>query len=521
MPSQNPLDAFAKALALPHSRRQLLGLLGLLPLVSGLTGILTPENLEAKGRRKRRVKRHKHGKGRRHRDQRQKRKKPCVPDSVAQTCAGTCGSVTNNCQQPVDCGSCACTPACEVCFTCQEGPNTPGQCVADPAQQGQACGEPGQICLSSGTCACDAGSCTAPETCGGGGTPGECGCTPLGTCPDGYACGTIPDGCGGNLSCGICENPTPICTDHICLGCTSNTECGDSAYCDAGSCQACDVTCTGTAEECGAALQAAIDSTPGEGTLYVCPGRYRGGFSIVRPVTIVGAGQEADPTSNTVLDGNDAARVLFILVGIGSVTLERLHLRKGDGGASGGGGLFFAGPHLTVRDCTVAENRAEQGGGVVIASSGILEMTRCTVRDNIALFPSGSTVGGGIRVDGQATFTDCQIIGNEVQGGGGGICALAAVQLVLAGATTVRDNTAQQGGGLYVFNTPTTIGESCQITENTALEGSGAGGGIFNAAGTVTLEGSADPSPIVTHNCQDNCAGDDIARCAPGGSCPT
>ncbi|MFT4038624.1 MAG: hypothetical protein QM692_10625 [Thermomicrobiales bacterium] len=41
-----------------------------------------------------------------------KRKKKCKANSAAQTCAGVCGSVTNNCNQAVDCGACA--PPCQV-----------------------------------------------------------------------------------------------------------------------------------------------------------------------------------------------------------------------------------------------------------------------------------------------------------------------------------------------------------------------------------------------------------------------
>jgi hypothetical protein len=49
-------------------------------------------------------------------------------------------------------------------------------------------------------------SCTNQyDTCGGGGTAGECGCTPLTAetaCPAGGGnCGTHPDNCGGTYYC--------------------------------------------------------------------------------------------------------------------------------------------------------------------------------------------------------------------------------------------------------------------------------------------------------------------------------
>jgi hypothetical protein len=77
-----------------------------------------------------------------------KKKKKCTPDSTATTCAGKCGSVTNNCNQAVDCGPCAgCDPAC-------------GTCCNDVC-----CSQAGAIC------AADTGACCVPEptaeTCNG------------------------------------------------------------------------------------------------------------------------------------------------------------------------------------------------------------------------------------------------------------------------------------------------------------------------------------------------------------------
>lgn len=47
-----------------------------------------------------------------------KRKKKCKPEPAATTCAGQCGSITNNCKKVVDCGVCVCTPPCGACFAC-------------------------------------------------------------------------------------------------------------------------------------------------------------------------------------------------------------------------------------------------------------------------------------------------------------------------------------------------------------------------------------------------------------------
>ena len=58
----------------------------------------------------------------------------------------------------------------------------------------------------------DCGSCTAPETCGGGGTPFMCGsgsssCTPRTCAQNSAECGVVADGCGGlTPSCGTCPS---------------------------------------------------------------------------------------------------------------------------------------------------------------------------------------------------------------------------------------------------------------------------------------------------------------------------
>src|SRR4029079_10247144 len=88
-------------------------------------------------------------------------------------------------------------PRCDVCFTCQDGPNTTGSCVVDPDQERDACGSNGKVCQPDGSCACI-------RTCEG-------------------KCGGASDGCEGT--------------------CTGS--CGTNQLCDAGTCQACDVCASG------------------------------------------------------------------------------------------------------------------------------------------------------------------------------------------------------------------------------------------------------------------------------------
>lgn len=50
-------------------------------------------------------------------------------------------------------------------------------------------------------------ACVSPQTCGGGGTLGVCGCTPKTDPCAGRTCGSVDNGCGTSVSCGSCTLP--------------------------------------------------------------------------------------------------------------------------------------------------------------------------------------------------------------------------------------------------------------------------------------------------------------------------
>jgi len=67
---------------------------------------------------------------------------------------------------------------------------------------------------------CGTSQCTGFNTCGGGGQPNVCGCTPI---PDpcgalGLVCGSVSDGCGHPVLCGVCAGR--CCADScVCAAC--------------------------------------------------------------------------------------------------------------------------------------------------------------------------------------------------------------------------------------------------------------------------------------------------------------
>ena len=157
-----------------------------------------------------------------------------------------CGPAGDGCGGQLDCGPCAPPLACG-------GGGTPGQCgappgVSCPPKTCQAlninCGPADDGCGNLIQC----GPCIAPQTCGGGGVPGQCGypdaasCVPQTCAQQNLTCGPTGDGCGNLLQCGNCMPP------DTCGGAGVPGQCGSI---DAGMCAP--TTCSAQSIECGPA----------------------------------------------------------------------------------------------------------------------------------------------------------------------------------------------------------------------------------------------------------------------------
>jgi len=154
----------------------------------------------------------------------------CPADRLV--CAGQC---VDGC-----CSSADCPPG----WAC--GVETPYQCSCVPlvtcASSGQRCGPLTDDCGN----VLDCGDCEEPETCGGGGTAGTCGCMVTTTC-DGR-CGAVTTNCGTALDCGLCAEPCggdgdcglcEVCSSGACAPAADGLVCVhgcSSGYCEAGQC---------------------------------------------------------------------------------------------------------------------------------------------------------------------------------------------------------------------------------------------------------------------------------------------
>jgi hypothetical protein len=114
-------------------------------------------------------------------------------DETAKTCISlnaSCGEPDDGCGGKLSCGP------CEAPETCGGG-GVPLKCGCTPSCAGRCGGDDG----CGGVCP---NTCVLPQTCGGGGQAGVCGCTPTTCIAAGAECGSVPDLCGATLDCPAC-----------------------------------------------------------------------------------------------------------------------------------------------------------------------------------------------------------------------------------------------------------------------------------------------------------------------------
>ncbi|HEX9101980.1 MAG TPA: tryptophan synthase alpha chain, partial [Polyangia bacterium] len=172
----------------------------------------------------------------------------CTPLTCAQLGA-MCGIQGDGCGGMVDCGPCTLPQTCGGGGTINQcgGGCKPLTC----AQLGLMCGPAGDGC--GGTLDC--GMCTAPQTCGGGGMPGVCGqppdggvaCMPLTCAAQGIMCGGAGDGCGNLLDCGPCP------PGQTCGGGGTPGQCGSSS-CKPITCATLNANCGIIGDGCGGTI---------------------------------------------------------------------------------------------------------------------------------------------------------------------------------------------------------------------------------------------------------------------------
>ncbi len=145
-------------------------------------------------------------------------------------------------------------------------------------------------------------------------------------------------------------------------------------------------------------------------------------------------------------------------------------LSGGDNELVGGAIRVLGNSKLVMKEMNITDNKAQFGGGIRVESSTV-ELTKCTLKNNVAY-----KNGGAVYIDenSTATLTDCEIINNEAHDGGGiaNLGTLTVDNCKLNG-NAVRDN----GGGGGIWSKGDATITKTEITQNVNAVN---GGGVTN-----------------------------------------
>jgi len=220
-----------------------------------------------------------------------------------------------------------------------------------------------------------------------------------------------------------------------------------------------------------------------------------GEFTINRSVAIVSLAD--DPFS---IEVNWRSRIFNIACNA-DVTLAGLRLTKGY--VNGNGGAIYNNGTLTMADCVIEDNIAQQtnlysGHAGGIYNNGALSLRNCTFERNVSIYN-----GGAVYNTGTFTATDCTFVGNWADNTGGGILGLSGTisltNCIIAGNTAGDGSSrgSSSGGGIFSVSASITL-TNCAIVGNrtNGPKGGGLFGSIYGNGGGIYSGG-----PLTLTNC--------------------
>ena len=164
--------------------------------------------------------------------------------------------------------------------------------------------------------------------------------------------------------------------------------------------------------------------------------------------------------------------------------------------ASNGGGISCYRSSSTITNCTISGNTAYwgEGGGIYCGGGGDVVISNCTISNNsasrgrgggISCYRSFLTInncvitgnsadenGGGVRCyDSNSTIINCIISGNSAESGGG-ICCSGGGDVVISNCTISSNSAGEDGGGIYNWQSCSPTITNCTFVGNSSLDGS-------------------------------------------------
>jgi len=241
-------------------------------------------------------------------------------------------------------------------------------------------------------------------------------------------------------------------------------------------------------------IQGAVDAAVSGDTVLISAGHYLEHIRIAgKALTLQGVDRDS-----VIIDAEDKATVVTIgdlRTAVESpVTLRDLTLTRGfapfvDGGITGGGITVNPGASLNLRHSVVVGNKSQNaGGGIGGFSTGTVDIVDCIIAQNTAVDGGGIALGGD---HGTLNIADTDISRNTATDFGGGLNLLYRSSTISLSRTTVSDNSAQTGGGVFMeahlqgMRSHLTLADS-QFSGNSALAqphsqlfAAGSGGGLL------------------------------------------
>lgn len=211
-----------------------------------------------------------------------------------------------------------------------------------------------------------------------------------------------------------------------------------------------------------------------------------------------------DGGNKITISGNNAARIFYV-VGGGALNLYNLTLTKGY--ASYGGAIYSIGT-LDINSSKFLQNQATGSGGAIL-NGGTLHIVGSEFAYNKA------ASGGAIHLyysNSGSTISASNLHHNETTGTSAGTGLGGAIYLEVSPLTilnsTLNDNKARIGGGIYVGYTSSVALDASMVNYNQAIEISGTGGeggGLYTeSAATLTNSTLAGNSATNTGGAIDN-----------------
>jgi len=237
-------------------------------------------------------------------------------------------------------------------------------------------------------------------------------------------------------------------------------------------------------------IYAAIGAAQNGDTVLVAPGHYNGGFSFQGKNIVV---RSSGSAGNTFLESPfvDWHCVMFTGGEDSTAILEGFSITNGnfDGESSytkdppdHGGGIYITNSSPTIRDCRIINCVAQTGGGIYTQHSSAT-ISGCTISNNISSYYAGGLFLGSS--DQQAPFrvVGCTVTGNSAQDGGGFYIWGGSVEVI---NNEISDNNSDHDGGGIGISSTNVLLYSNIISGNDG----GSGGGVFIGSGITTLIGN-------------------------------